>query len=104
MTTPLVPRATMLMQLGRFDEAATLLGQVLAENPNDGHIHALLAHCRLEQNQLGEATTHAETAVGLAPDADFPYYVLARTWIERGYADRALTAIDEAIRIAPEDP
>jgi tetratricopeptide (TPR) repeat protein len=100
----LLTRAATLMQLGRFDDAEPILRQVIAGNPNDAHGHALLGQCHLARGQLAEATEEAEKAVGLAPDFDFPFYVLASTWRKRGYNDRAMTAIGEAIRIDPRDP
>jgi len=91
------------MQVGRYDEAVAELGRGLAADPNDAQLHALSAHCLLELKRFPEATEEAETAVRLAPDQSFPFYVLARVWQERNHADRAMTAIGEAIRIEPED-
>jgi tetratricopeptide (TPR) repeat protein len=103
MTTPNLTRATMLMRIGRYDEAFVELQRGLAADPDDAELHALSAHCLLELKRFPEATTEAEAAVRLAPDAGYPFFVLARVWNERNHADRAMTAIDEAIRIEPED-
>jgi tetratricopeptide (TPR) repeat protein len=103
MTNPAATRATMLMQVRRYDEAVAELRRALAAEPNEAELHALLAYCLLELDSLEEATSEAEAAVGLAPHFAFPFYVLARVWQERNHPDRAMTAIDEAIRINPED-
>lgn len=64
----------------------------------------MLALCLLELERFGPATEHAELAVGQAPDWDFAHYALARVWAERNRDERALAAIDEALRLDPEDP
>jgi tetratricopeptide (TPR) repeat protein len=64
----------------------------------------MLALCLLELERFGPATEHAQLAVGQAPDWDFAHYALARVWAERNRDAQALAAIDEALRLDPEDP
>jgi hypothetical protein len=51
-------KADELFQAGRFDEAATLYKQVIAQNPRDGHAYLRLGQIALFSNQFPVAQGH----------------------------------------------
>lgn len=97
-------RALVLFDQGRFDLAERSLRNALAEDHADATAHALLALCLSELGRRAEATAEAEAAVGLAPDESLPHYALAHVRYDRNDFSGAREALDEAIRLDPDDP
>ncbi|HEY6077543.1 MAG TPA: tetratricopeptide repeat protein [Polyangiaceae bacterium] len=100
-----VPRAAMLMDKGRADEASALLRDYLREHPDAVAERRMLVRVEAFRGQLGAA--QAEVAVlarQLGERSPIPL-------VELGYAlevshryDEALAAYDQAAQVAPSDP
>jgi tetratricopeptide (TPR) repeat protein len=56
------------------------------------------------RGELAESVEHFLRAADLAPGASEPFAELARTYADAGQPERALEAIEEAIRRQPRDP
>ncbi|MFE1309255.1 tetratricopeptide repeat protein [Streptomyces sp. NPDC058755] len=105
MTTvhPALERADALYELRRYDEAKTVLGQRLTEDPEDVRAWVRLARCHLRlENEADQALEATERALALAPE-DIP------ALIQRAYALRAVDrfpetegVLREVIRLDPE--
>ncbi|MFF4574187.1 tetratricopeptide repeat protein [Streptomyces sp. NPDC001410] len=106
MTTvhPALERADALYELRRYDEAKTVLGQRLAEDPEDVRAWVRLARCHLRlENEADQALEATERALALAPE-DIP------ALIQRAYALQAVGGrfpetegvLREVIRLDPE--
>ena len=61
-------RAEALLELGRAGEAAALLREAIASDPEDAGLHARLAQALLGDRRPQEALAAAETAARLAPE------------------------------------
>ena len=120
-------KGVVLYEQGRFDLAAERLRDALSVEPDDPHIHALLALSflyiePLSPQRLGKARFHSEAAVRLAPAWWLPHYALSVVWCESldwepttepdsplggikatpsASASRATEAAREAVRFAP---
>ena len=94
-------RALVLLEQSRSDLAEKELRLALAEAPNDALVHALLAQCLCERQELLEATDEAQTAVGLDPELADAHHILARILLQRNRPREALAAINEALRLQP---
>ncbi|GIJ30542.1 hypothetical protein Vqi01_57040 [Micromonospora qiuiae] len=96
-------RATLLAELGRYDEAATELGFALALDPAATETLIMLARVHLAAGRPTEALAAAESAVATAPGQVPPLVVrgLALGDLER-YAEAARTA-DEILALGPQD-
>ncbi|PZG17617.1 hypothetical protein C1I95_15185 [Micromonospora craterilacus] len=96
-------RATLLAELGRYDEAAAELGFALALDPADTEALIMLARVHLAAARPVEALAAAESAVAAAPGRVPPLVVrgLALGDLER-YAEAARTA-DEILALGPQD-
>ncbi|NLU77327.1 tetratricopeptide repeat protein [Micromonospora sp. HNM0581] len=96
-------RATLLAELGRYDEAVAELGYALALDPAAAAVSTLLARVHLAAGRPDEALTAAEAAVAAAAGQVPPLVVrgLALSDLER-YAEAARTA-DEILALGPED-
>jgi tetratricopeptide (TPR) repeat protein len=95
-------RARALYRMGRYDLAASELAPALADDPDHGDAHALLALCLENQGKLVEAERHANAAVAAWPDYAFCHYVRASVIKARGNARQAAAAALEAVRLSPE--
>ena len=70
-----IERALLLIQQNRCEQAEQFLGKALAEDPQDGYAHSLLAICMTrDRDRLLEATREAEAAIHADPDEAFSYY------------------------------
>ncbi|MEU0008591.1 tetratricopeptide repeat protein [Streptomyces sp. NPDC006314] len=107
MTTvhPALERADALFELGRYDEVKALLGQRLAEDPEDVRAWVRLARCHLRcEQEADQALEAAERALALDPED-------IGALIQRAYALRAVGGgrfpetegvLREVIRLAPD--
>jgi len=100
-----LPRATMLIDKGRAEEASALLLSYLEKHPDAVRERRLLIRVEASRGQLGRA--EAQVALlekRLGPHSPVPM-------VELGYAlemahryDEALAAYDQAAGLAPRDP
>ncbi|AXG55066.1 hypothetical protein SLCG_3911 [Streptomyces lincolnensis] len=101
---PAVERARALYELGRYDEAKALLGQRLAEDPDDIRAWIDLARCHLSGE--GEADRALEaTERALALDAEHVDALIMHARALQAVGGRFLETEDvlrEAIRLDPE--
>ena len=97
-----VRRATVLISLGRFAEAAVVARAELAREPGNWRAATVLADAELRQNHLKEARTAAERAVSLAPDQEWTHRALAVVLTRLGQGPAARHEALEAVRLAPE--
>jgi len=96
-------RAQLLLAQFRPADAERELMQALAAQPEDTSALALLALSRGEQHKGPEALEAIRTAIGLAPDNAYLHYVHAVTLHQLLRHKDARAAINEAIRLDPED-
>ncbi|MGC5029179.1 tetratricopeptide repeat protein [Micromonospora sp. DT229] len=96
-------RATLLAELGRYDEAVDELGFALALDPGHPQTLAMLARVHLAAERPLEALAAAESAVAAAPGQIPPLVLrgLALGDLER-YGEAARTA-DEIMALGPQD-
>ncbi|HEY0025216.1 MAG TPA: tetratricopeptide repeat protein [Longimicrobium sp.] len=95
-------RARALYRMGRYDLAAAELVPALADDPDYGDAHALLALCLENQGKLVEAERHANAAVAAWPEDAFCHYVRASVVKARGNARQAAASAREAVKLSPE--
>jgi Flp pilus assembly protein TadD len=102
-SNPLIEHASQLLAVGRHDEAARALDQVLAENPSDSRANALKAIIALVQNNTQTALEFAYRATDNPAPA-------AAAWLAQSYVEQARLRIDDArnsarraTHVAPED-
>ena len=98
-----IEKAQLLMQQERFAPAMKELAQALQANPDEPHVHALLAVCLRQLDRNKEALEAARRAVQVGPDYAYAHYVLAGVYDQDDRFDEAERAIREAIRLDPED-
>jgi tetratricopeptide (TPR) repeat protein len=98
-----IEKAQLLIGQKRFELAIKELRQELQSNPDESHVHALLAVCLRQLDRNEEALESARRAVQVGPDYAFAHYVLAGVYDQDDRFEEAEQAIREAIRLDPED-
>ncbi len=101
---PHLQRGLILLHQRRPELAEPELRLAVADDPNDGDAHAILADCLCDCKRLAEATEEARQAILLAPDWPRAHAVMSRAMFERNCFNEAKAAIEEAIRLDPNNP
>lgn len=94
-------RTQMLMDVHRPKEAVRVLLDSLAAEPNDAHVHAMLARCYLELKQLRDARRQIEQSIQLAPDEAYGHYIHSFVLRDLKRPQDARRTIDEALNLSP---
>ena len=85
----LIERARLLMAQERHPQAAEVLREALADDPEDAEAHALLSWCLVRAKDLPGAEAAAKSAIGLAPDSPFVHFTHALALFEGDRYDDA---------------
>lgn len=103
MNDSLIPRAELLIQQNRHEEAGKILADAWANEPDDIYVLALYAEVKLSLGQLKEAHDLINNAISLSPETDYLYYIKARIALQKESYDEAEKNLKQAISINPED-
>jgi cellulose synthase operon protein C len=100
-----VPRATLLMDKGRTEEASALLLSYLEKHPGAVSERRLLIRVEASRGQLGRAQSQvALLEKQLGPRSPVPMVELGHALEMAHRYDEALAAYDQAAELAPADP
>ena len=94
-------RAAMLGDLGRWDEAAPVLGSVIASDPHNRRALCLLSLARINQSAYDEAFAAAQAAISAAPDDEWPYRLASISLSRLGRHAEAVAMARRAVELAP---
>ena len=92
-----------MSQMGKVDEAAAVLTQVLAKG-FDPAAAAELGFVRFRQKKMGEAASLLKQALKKSPQLMVAHYYLAAVQYQQGDVKAARASYLEADRLAPDDP
>ena len=105
-------RAQTMLDLGRYDEATTLLARLVAAEaatraralaPNEPDVHFLSGKVSLARGQLAEAREHQEQALALDPAHSGAMNELGRIRLRRHDTAGAIRHFISAARATPEE-
>jgi Flp pilus assembly protein TadD len=100
--TVALQRAGALCELGRFTEAAGLLRQTIASHPEHSQAWSLLAAAELGAGNDDAAVGAAQTAISLAPEAEWPQRLASAALRRLGRTGESIHHAREAVRINPD--
>ncbi len=103
MADTILSRAQILMQQNRYEDAGSLLKDLLNREPNNVHVLAMLSQVKLQQDKIKEADELIDSAIGLSPDTDYLYYFKARVCLQNNQYDEAEGYLGQSIQMNPED-
>lgn len=86
---PYLYLGTLLVKLGRSQEAVPVLKQGIELNPQSGKLHAELGRACFNLKQLPEAQAEMEEAVRLDPNDGASHYALGRLYTSQGKTELA---------------
>ena len=96
-------RGEILYHQDRFDQAEKELRLALAEEPNDGFAHSILALVLTKQKKYLDAIESARIGITLSPDEPYPFYAMSFVQFARNDVKEAEAAIRFAIALSPGD-
>ena len=97
-------RASLLLSVGRVDDARAAIDRVLRADPGQGDANALLAILAVVQDPDGDqALAVANRAVELAPEAPAPWMALSYARQARFDLAGALAAARQALALTPDN-
>jgi tetratricopeptide (TPR) repeat protein len=96
-------QAGVLLDLKRYDEAASLLARIVAAEPQDSRAWCLLAAAHLGAGRYEEAAAAASRAITLAPFDDGPYRLASIAQRHLGQITAAISSANEACKLAPDE-
>jgi tetratricopeptide (TPR) repeat protein len=94
-------RATTMLDLGRYDEASSLLARVVAAEPESSRAWCLFARAHLGAGRYEPAVEAANRAVTIEPGEEWPHRLASNALMHLGQHREALRAASEARRLAP---
>src|SRR5580658_7119490 len=94
-------RASAMLDVRRFDEAAQLLARVVAAEPDSSRAWCLMARAHLGAERYTEAIEVANRAAALDPADEWPHRLASNALVHLGHQADALRAAHEATRLAP---
>jgi tetratricopeptide (TPR) repeat protein len=94
-------RATTMLDLGRYDEASSLLARVVSADPGSSRAWCLFARAHLGAGRYEPAVAAANRAVTIEPAEEWPHRLASNALMHLGQHREALRAACEARRLAP---
>lgn len=104
MSTEKIKRGDLLMEQGRYQQAADLFLEVLAETPEHPIALASLGWCQTKCGYSDQGEANIVRALQLAPDNDFIHQVHALCLSDRGRYAEGEAAIRRALAVHPTFP
>ena len=96
-------QASVLLDLKRYDEAASLLARIVAAEPQDSRAWCLLAATHLGAGRYKEAAAAASRAITLAPSDERPYRLASIAQRRLGQITAAISSANQACKLAPDE-
>lgn len=97
----LLLKAESLTEIERWQEAAPLLLQYLAKNPQDYQATCLLSLCYFHLEQTDSALEYANRAVANDPEEEWAHRLRSIILSQLGKKQESFQAAEEAVRLAP---
>lgn len=97
----LLQRAQILLEQRRYKEAAEILKDLVAAQPENSAIISLYSQVSLELNEIDRALDLINSAIRISPDEDFYYFVKARIYLIKQDLDEAEKYTEQAIHLDP---
>jgi tetratricopeptide (TPR) repeat protein len=98
----MIERAQALLALRRPREAIEHLQRALAAEPENAHLHCLVAWAQLELEDFPAALRAADAAIATGPGEEWGHRLRAVTLTRMKRPDEAVVSARAAVRLAPE--
>ena len=92
----------MLITLHRYEDAAGVLSQVIANDPSCASAFCLLSQCRLGMGDASGALDFASSAAAAEPELEWEHRLRSSSLLKLKRKSEALDAAKEAVRLRPD--
>jgi tetratricopeptide (TPR) repeat protein len=99
-----IPRAQLLLEHSRYQEAEQELRQAIAGQTSNPLAHSLLAIALAMQKSYPDALDEARTGIRQAPNVAYGHFASAWVLYEMARYDEAQSVVGEALRLDAQDP
>ena len=89
--------ATIALNAGRYEEAASLFQKVVNDEPEDGEAYAQLAAVELKMSRPAEAVAAASKAIEISPDDGDALQIRGSAYLELGRCQDAVNDLESAL-------
>jgi tetratricopeptide (TPR) repeat protein len=96
-------RAGVLIELGRYDDAALRAGSILGVDPSNVRAACLLAQAEIGRRRFDDALRAAKGAAVEDPSAEWPQRLASLALMHLGKANESIAHAREAVRLAPHE-
>jgi len=93
-------RAATMLDLGRYEEASSLLARLVSAEPGSGRAWCLFARAHLGADRFAEAVEAANRAAAIEPAEEWPHRLASNALMHLGNHGEALRAAAESRRLA----
>src|ERR1700692_1295891 len=90
-----------MLDLGRYDEASTLLARLVSADPGSGRAGCLFARAHPGADRYAEAVEAANRAAAIEPTEEWPHRLASNALMHLGSHPEALRAAAESRRRGP---
>ena len=90
-----------MLDLGRYEEASSLLARVVSAEPDSSRAWCLFARAHLGADRYAEAVEAANRAAAIEPAEEWPHRLASNALMHLGNHAEALRAASESRRLAP---
>src|ERR1700756_5615706 len=94
-------RAATMLDLGRYDEASTLLARLVSADPASSRAWCLFARAHLGADRFAEAVEAANRAAAIDPLEEWPHRLASKALMHLGQHTAALRAAAGSRRLGP---
>jgi tetratricopeptide (TPR) repeat protein len=95
-------RASTMIDIGRYDDAAGMLARIVAAAPDSARAWCLMSRAQLGRGENDEALRAAGRAISLNPADDWPHRLASTALVSEGRSAEAVTAAQQARRLGPQ--
>jgi tetratricopeptide (TPR) repeat protein len=95
-------RASTMIDIGRYDDAATVLAHIVAAAPDSARAWCLMSRAQLGRGENHEALQAAGRAISLNPADDWPHRLASTALVSEGRNTEAVSAAQQARRLGPQ--
>ena len=89
-----------MLDLGRYDEASTLLARLVSTEPDSGRAWCLFARAHLGADRYAEAVEAANRAAAIEPGEEWPHRLASNALMHLGNHAEALRAAGRRTKVA----
>lgn len=104
MKEQLIYRASLLLQQEKYEEASKILSDLIAQDPTNIDVLAMMSEVQLQKDNIREALQLIENAIGLSPHIPYLHYRKARVLVRDGKYRKAELCLQEATDLDPANP